>query len=89
MPHIQLKWNHCLKDGFWSTEELAPPARKYHDIYNPEHPEDLDEVKILTVQILESCERCNHIRIERPSLTKDAGHYNLPCIWNNVLGYGP
>ena len=76
------------KHVFWIILDLAPPPLKWHDIYNPEHQVDMDEVNILAVEprwFEKGVREAIHIRVEQPSLNKDGVHYNLPSILNNVF----
>ena len=54
----------------------------------PEHQVDIKTVKILGTEprwFERGVKEAIHIRVNKPSLNRDGGRFNLPAVWNNLL----
>ena len=67
---------------------MSSEVSKHINCDHPDHSISLDKVRILEVEpkwFERGVRETIQIRMNNPTLNKDAGRYNLPSVWNNTL----
>ena len=67
-----------------STSEVS----KHLHTEQPGHSVQLDKVKILDVEprwFERGVKEAIHIKVNKPTLNRDGGRYQLPSVWDNLL----
>ena len=69
------------------SSETSEVSRHIH-VDQPGHSVEMDSVKILDIEprwFERGVKEAIHIRVNKPSLNRDGGRYQLPSVWNNIL----
>ena len=86
-----LQTKRALKTRFAEhrrKSSVGSEVSQHVHVDKPKHGVSLDRVKILTVdinQLERGVKEAIYIRVAKPGLNKEGGHYILPAVWINLL----